>query len=193
MDQHHSPINLDTSNVRCPKIAHIGTALTRPLRPFGSSMFAPGVPAMMREFHSDSVDLASFSVSVYVLGYAFGPLVIAPLSELYGRLPVYHTNTFLFLCWNIACGRATNLSMFIGFRFMAGLFGSCPVTIGSGTIADLFKQEERGKVMSAWTLPVLLGPTLGPLVGAYLSQAAGWRWNFYLLTIWVSLNDSLMH
>lgn len=127
------------------------------LTPFGSSMFAPGVPQMMEEFRSTNVDLASFVVSIYVLGYALGPLFIAPLSELYGRVPVYHTCTFFFLVFTVACGVSTNLGMIITMRFLAGLAGSCPVTIGSGTVADCWKQEERGKVMSAWTLPILLG------------------------------------
>lgn len=53
-------------------------------------MFAPGVPALMREFGSASPELGSFCVSVYVLGFAAGPMVFAPLSELYGRPRVYN-------------------------------------------------------------------------------------------------------
>lgn len=153
------------------------------LTPFASSMFAPAVPDVMSEFNSDSVYLASFVVSVYVLGYAFGPLIIAPVSELYGRLYVYHVNTFLFIVFNMACGLATSLPMEIVFRFLAGFAGVAPMTVGSGTISDLFRQEERGKVMSAWTLPILLGPTLGPVAGSYIGEALGWRWDFYTLTI----------
>jgi hypothetical protein len=67
--------------------------------PFGSSMFAPGIPLVMAEFESTNENLASFVVSVYLLGYAFGPLVIAPMSELYGRLPVYQINTILFTAY----------------------------------------------------------------------------------------------
>ncbi|KIX95020.1 uncharacterized protein Z520_09330 [Fonsecaea multimorphosa CBS 102226] len=153
------------------------------LTPFGSSMFAPAVPQVMQDFHSNSDALASFSVSVYVLGYAFGPLVIAPMSELYGRLPVYHVNTFLFMVFTFACGKSPNLSAMIVFRFFAGLAGSCPLTVGSGSIADTFRQDQRGKVMSIWTFPILFGPSLGPVVGSYLSEAAGWQWDFYLLAI----------
>jgi multidrug resistance protein len=156
------------------------------LTPFGSTMFAPAVPDTMRTFHSDNIDLASFVVSVYVLGYAFGPLIIAPMSELYGRLWVYHVNTALFIIFNIGCALSTSLSMEIVFRFLAGFAGVTPLTVGSGTISDLFKQEERGRVMSLWTLPVLLGPTLGPVAGSYLAEAAGWRWTFWCLAILAS-------
>ncbi|RMZ92466.1 hypothetical protein DV736_g276, partial [Chaetothyriales sp. CBS 134916] len=151
--------------------------------PFGSSILSPSVPQLMEEFHSNNVDLSSFVVSVWVLGYAFGPLVIAPMSELYGRLWVYHVNTLLFIVFCVACALSTSLSMEIVFRFLAGFAGVTPMTIGSGTIADLFKQEERGKVMAIWTLPILFGPCLGPIVGSYLGEAAGWRWDFWFLVI----------
>ncbi|KAK9319472.1 major facilitator superfamily domain-containing protein [Lipomyces orientalis] len=149
-------------------------------------MFAPSVSEVMEDFHSTSVDLASFVVSVYLLGYAFGPLIIAPLNELYGRLPVYHITTILFIVFNVSCARSINLSMLIVFRFLAGVAGSCPLTVGPGSIADCFKQEERGKVMAIWTLPVLLGPTIGPIAGSYLSESLGWRWDFWFLIIVVT-------
>ncbi|KAL3423569.1 hypothetical protein PVAG01_05316 [Phlyctema vagabunda] len=146
-------------------------------------MFAPSVPMVLRDFHSTNKDLGTFIVSVYLLGYAFGPLVIAPLSELYGRVPLYHANTLLFLLFNIACAKSTNFPMLIIFRFLTGLAGSCPLTIGPGSIADLFPQEERGKMMSIYTMPILFGPTLGPIVGGYISEALGWHWDFYFLVI----------
>ncbi|KAJ4328426.1 hypothetical protein N0V84_001110 [Fusarium piperis] len=65
--------------------------------PLASSMFAPGVPELMREFGSKSSELASFCVSVYVLGFAAGPMIAAPMSELYGRVPVYHVGNVGFI------------------------------------------------------------------------------------------------
>lgn len=146
---------------------------------------------MMDEFDQSSVVMSSFVVSVYIIGYAFGPLVIAPMSELYGRLWVYHVNSFLFIIFTAACALSTNLGMLCTFRFFAGVFGSCPITVGSGSIADTFPQAERGKVMSIWTFPILFGPSIGPVIGSYLSEGAGWRWDFWLLVICVSGVPSL--
>lgn len=129
------------------------------ITPLASSMFAPGVPELMKEFHSDNILLASFVVSVYVLGFAVGPLFFAPLSEIYGRVPVYHVCNFAFLAFNIASALATNLNMLIGFRFLAGVFGSAPLTNGGGTIADLVTAEKRGRAMSGF----VMGPILGPV------------------------------
>lgn len=55
-----------------------------------TAMFAPGVPELMKEFGNNSSTLGSFVVSVYVLGFAAGPMIFAPLSEMFGRLPLYH-------------------------------------------------------------------------------------------------------
>ncbi|GJC80950.1 efflux pump radE [Colletotrichum liriopes] len=153
------------------------------ISPFGSSMFAPSTSEAMSEFHSNNIDLESFSVSIFVLGYAFGPLIHGPLSELYGRLILYHVNSVLFVFANVACALSVNLPMLIVFRLVAGLVGSCPLAIGPASVSDMFVQEERGKALAVWNLPVLLGPAIGPLVGSYLSAATGWRWNFWFLAI----------
>jgi MFS family permease len=97
-------------------------------------MFAPGIPELMAEFKSRSTELGSFVVSVYVLGFAVGPLIFAPLSELYGRVPIYHVCNVCFLAFTIACALATDLNMMIAFRFLAGVFGSAPLTNGKHLI-----------------------------------------------------------
>jgi hypothetical protein len=137
--------------------------------PLASSMFAPGVPQLMAEFKSTNVLLASFVVSVYVLGFAFGPLFLAPLSEIYGRLPIYHVCNVGFLALTIACAVSTNLNMLIAFRFLEGVFGSAPLTNGGGTIADLFVQEKRGRAMSTFAM----GPIVGPISKSPGASATG--------------------
>ena len=116
-------------------------------------MIAPSTESVMHTFSSTSTTLVSFATSSY-LGYAFGPLVLAPLSEIHGRLPIYHICNILFLIFNIACAVSPNLGALIVFRLFAGIAGSCPVTIGAGSIADVVVREKRGGAMAAW----MLGP-----------------------------------
>ncbi|KOS46762.1 hypothetical protein ACN38_g2245 [Penicillium nordicum] len=158
-------------------------ALITFLTPLGSSMFAPGVGQLVKDFNVTSTELASFVVSVYLLGYCFGPLLIAPLSELYGRQYLYHVCNILYVIWTIACAFAPDMGSLVVFRFLAGFAGSCPLTIGAGSIADMFVQEQRGGAMAAWALGPLIGPVVGPVAGAYLAQAKGWRWSFYVLAM----------
>ncbi|CAH0040810.1 unnamed protein product [Clonostachys rhizophaga] len=153
------------------------------LTPLGSSMFAPGVPDIMQEFKEFNSSIATFVVSVYVLGFAFGPLLAAPLSEIYGRAIVFNVANVLFIIMTVATALSTNMPMLIVFRFMMGFTGSTPVTNGSGTISDMFPVEERGKAMAVWAMGPLLGPCVGPLAGGYMIEALGWRWVFWVIAI----------
>lgn len=151
--------------------------------PLISSMFAPGVPQVQDEFHSSDQTLATFVVSVFLLGYVAGPLVLVPLADIYGRVAVYHVGNLGFIVFNVACALSTNMNMLIGFRFVAGIIGSAPMTVGGGTIADIMPPEQRGLAIMVWNLPVVAGPIIGPVIGGFLTQAAGWRWLFWLVVI----------
>ncbi|CAK7202204.1 hypothetical protein SEUCBS139899_004926 [Sporothrix eucalyptigena] len=153
------------------------------ITPLASSIFAPGVPALMAEFRSDSNELAAFVVSVYVLGFAFGPLLIAPMSEIYGRNIVYHVCNIGFIGFVVGCALAPSLNSLIAFRFLSGVFGSCPLTNGGGSIADMVSQEHRGAAMASFAVGPLLGPIIGPVAGGFLASAKGWRWVFWLIVI----------
>ncbi|MCJ1391882.1 hypothetical protein MMC18_004749 [Xylographa bjoerkii] len=146
-------------------------------------MFAPAVPQLMAEFESTNQPLASFVVSVYILETAVGPMVRAPLSELYGRSPIYNSTNALFVVFTVACAVSSNLNMLIGFRLLQGMAGSAVITLGGGTVSDIFVQEERGKAIAIWSICPLLGPIVGPVMGGFLSAAVGWRWIFWVLTI----------
>ncbi|KAJ9626354.1 hypothetical protein H2203_003986 [Taxawa tesnikishii (nom. ined.)] len=166
------------------KVIHIAIlSLLTLVTPLASSMFAPGVPEVMRDFKTDSATLASFVVSVYILGFAFGPLAVAPMSELYGRYWIYTICNALFIIFTVACALAQNMAQLCVFRFFAGAFGVAPITIGSGTIADMIAPQKRGGAMAIWAIGPLLGPVIGPVAGGYLSVAAGWRWVFWTLAI----------
>ncbi|KAI0105863.1 bicyclomycin resistance protein [Daldinia grandis] len=151
--------------------------------PLASSIFAPGVPQVIAEFHSTSLEIAAFVVSVYVLGFAAGPMLFAPLSEIYGRVILYHIGNLGFVAFQVGCALSPTLNALIVFRFFAGVFGSVAITNGGGTIADMITQERRGAAMAVFSIGPLLGPIVGPVAGGFLSDAEGWRWSFWLLTI----------
>lgn len=157
-------------------------------RPLASSMLTPGVADIQKEFHSSSTIIAAFLVSVYLLGYVLGPFIIAPLSELYGRVPVYHGCNALLLIFTIACAVAQTLPQLMVFRFFAGVGGVCPLTIGAGTVADMIYKEKRAGVMAIWAMGPYLGPVVGPIAGGFLVEATDWRWVFWVLAITVCFN-----
>ncbi|KAF4806296.1 Efflux pump rdc3 [Colletotrichum siamense] len=151
--------------------------------PLGSSMFAPGIPLIMQEFHDHSSITATFLLSIYVLGFAFGPLLVAPISEVYGRRYLYIYGNILFTGFTVGAALSKSIGSLLAFRLLMGLSGVVPLTIGSGSIADMMPSEKRGRAVSIWALGPLLGPCVGPVAGGYLIRAAGWRWVFWLISI----------
>lgn len=121
-------------------------------------MFAPGAEQLVNEFRVTNSTVAAMTVSLYVLGFALGPLILAPLSELYGRLIVYHFCNIVYFAFTAGCAFSTNVTMFLVFRIICGCAASGPVSIGGGTVADVTPQEERGKAMALFAMGPLLGP-----------------------------------
>ncbi|KNG49455.1 integral membrane protein [Stemphylium lycopersici] len=151
--------------------------------PFTSTVVAPAIPDIMRDFVSTDAYLSAFVLSIYVLGYAFGPLLISPLSEQYGRLPLYHVCNVLFTACTLACGFSNSLGTLAILRFLAGVGGSNVFALAPSSLADLVVKEERGSVMALIGMAYNLGPAISPTAGSYLNEAKGWRAIFYLTAI----------
>ncbi|KAI1127210.1 major facilitator superfamily domain-containing protein [Nemania abortiva] len=148
-----------------------------------ATMFAPGAEQLAVEFHFTDPTIEAFTVSIYVLGFAVGPIFLAPLSELYGRLVIYNICNVVYTGFTIGCAFSTNVAMFLVFRILCGIAASGPLSIGGGTIADITPQEERGKAFALFGVGPLLGPVIGPIIGGFVTQNVGWRWTFRIILI----------
>ncbi|KAI2621295.1 major facilitator superfamily domain-containing protein [Hypoxylon sp. NC1633] len=153
------------------------------LVPLGATMFAPAIQQVMQDFDSSNEVISSLIVSIYVLGWGLGPLVVAPLSEVHGRLAVYTWSNVLYVVFTAACALSPNLGSLVFFRLMAGTMGSTPLTIGGGTISDLVPIQQRGLALSLYMFGPILGPSVGPLIGGVLTETLGWRWIFWVLAL----------
>ncbi|TEB30734.1 MFS polyamine transporter [Coprinellus micaceus] len=153
------------------------------ISPVSSSMVAPAGMEIARQFNIHSPVLAAMTVSVFILGYAVGPLFLGPLSELYGRSVVLQVSNLFYLAWNLGCGFAQNKSQLIAFRFLAGLGGSAPLSIGGGVLGDVWHPEQRGRAIAIYSLAPLLGPVLGPVCGGWIAERSTWRWVFWSTSI----------
>ncbi|TGJ79214.1 hypothetical protein E0Z10_g9551 [Xylaria hypoxylon] len=147
---------------------------------FTSSIFSAATPYVAREF-GVSTEVGILGVSLYVLGFATGPIVWAPLSELKGRrLPIV-VAMFGFSIFTISCAVAKDLQTLLICRFFAGFFGASPLTIVGAVFSDMFNNATRGIAITTFSMGVFTGPLLAPLVGGFIVESyLGWRWTMYI-------------
>ncbi|KAK8017708.1 hypothetical protein PG993_014034 [Apiospora rasikravindrae] len=124
---------------------------------FISSAYSGAVPSINADF-GISQSTSILGVSLFVLGFALGPLIWAPMSEHFGRRPTFFGTYLVLTAFNSACIGANSFATLVVLRFFAGVFGASCLTNAGATIADMFDAKERG-----------------PIVGGYLGEAAGWR------------------
>ncbi|KAK6439152.1 hypothetical protein LTR95_004645 [Oleoguttula sp. CCFEE 5521] len=150
---------------------------------FASSIFSAASMSVGAHFHVGN-EVITLGTSLFVLGYAFGPIAWAPFSELYGRrLPVILAAS-MFGIFEIGVSVAKDLQTVLICRFFAGLFGSCALTIVPAVFADMFNNKYRGLAVAAFSATIFNGPLLGPLVGGFITKSyLGWRWTQYIPAI----------
>ncbi|KAB8339267.1 hypothetical protein FH972_022200 [Carpinus fangiana] len=150
---------------------------------FASSVFSPATQ-VIAGIYGVSSEVTTLATSLFVLGYAFGPLVWAPMSELYGRrLPIVIAS-FGFGVFAIGVAVAKDLQTIIICRFFCGLFGSCPLAVVAAVFADMFDNSYRGIAVAVFSATVFMGPLLAPFVGGFITISyLGWRWTMYIAAI----------
>lgn len=103
---------------------------------FGSSIFSAAIGSVTRQFHI-STEVGTLGVSLYVLGFALGPIIWAPMSELYGRRYPLIVSSFGFSIFNVAVATGKDVQTIFISRFFGGFFGACPLTIVGAVFADM--------------------------------------------------------
>ncbi|KAG0652520.1 Asparasone A synthesis mfs2 [Hyphodiscus hymeniophilus] len=147
-----------------------------------STIMAPALSTIALELHMNSTE-AVMAMSVYLLATAFGPLVIGPLSEVYGRTPVLHATSIWFLIWNFVCGFSYNKGTLIAARLLAGFGASAIYALGGGVLGDVWRPEQRGQSLGLYMLIPLLAVAVGPLLGGFITEGTTWRWMFWSTSI----------
>lgn len=157
------------------------------LSPLASSIFTPGID-QIAECLNTSREQVVATTTGYVITFGIGPLILAPLSETFGRRVVYLVCFSIFSLLQIPSALAPNIAVLIFVRTVSGFFGSVSVANGGGTINDMFPPSERASIYGYYLLGPLLGSALGPLAGGIIVQRLGWRWIYWVLTIICSCN-----
>lgn len=157
------------------------------ITPFASSIAAPAALAYNKEFGVTDTTIASMTVSIFLLGFAIGPLFFAPLSEMYGRMIIMHLSTFIFLIFTIGCAVSQTSTQMIILRLLSGLSGSAPLALGAGILSDVWAPMELARASAVYALGPLIGPITAPIIAGFIVQNLQWRWVFWILTILIGV------
>lgn len=112
---------------------------------------------MMATFGIENRIVPILGVTTYLLGLALGPLILAPLSEIYGRRPVYIVSLFLFAVFMVPGAMARNFATILVTRFFAAFAGSVVMAGAPGTLNDICDDETRTRYLSVWILGAVNG------------------------------------
>lgn len=119
-----------------------------------------------------------------VTAYAIGNVIIIPmtswLSQQFGRRNYYAASIIIFTICSFLCGNATSLFELIVFRFLQGAAGGALLVTSQTIITETFPAEKRGMAQAIYGLGVIVGPTLGPPLGGYLTETYSWPYIFYV-------------
>ncbi|OIW33159.1 MFS multidrug transporter [Coniochaeta ligniaria NRRL 30616] len=146
---------------------------------FATAVYSAAIPKIAEDFHINT-ETATAGVSLMVFGFGLGPLIWAPLSEMFGRKWSVRAPYFVAAVFSFGTATAKDIQTILITRFFAGLFGSAPVTNTGGAMADIWPPQHRGNAIVAYGITLVGGPTFGPLIGGAISQSyLGWRWTEY--------------
>ncbi|KAI1826621.1 MFS transporter [Xylaria intraflava] len=158
-------------------------ALTTCWITLASAIFSAGTEQVSAEFHVSSTT-ATAGTSLLVFGFALGPLLWAPLCEVYGRKWTAIAPYFISAAFAFGTGAAKDIQTVLITRFFAGVFGSGPISITGGAIVDIWHPPQLGLPLICYGITIAAAPTLGPIIGgAFIASGAGWRWTQYLTGI----------
>lgn len=154
----------------------------------GSAMFTMGLTEIEETFGVGQV-VATLGTSLYVFGFASGPIVWGPLSELYGRKTALLPSCFGYVCFIFGCATAKDLQTVMICRFFAGFIGSAAFVVSPAAMADLFGPAVRGTAMSLFAAVVFGGPMLGPIMSGFIvkNPHLNWRWTQYINGIFAAV------
>ncbi len=150
------------------------------LPPFGIDMSLPGLPAIALSLHT-SVTLAGATLSLFLVGYATGPVLFAPLSDGLGRRPVLLLGVALFGGAGFLCSIAPSIGWLLLGRFVQGVGAGIGAALPLAIVRDLFDGATARARLSHITIVFSLGPLLAPALGSIVLPVAGWR-GIFLVT-----------
>jgi DHA1 family bicyclomycin/chloramphenicol resistance-like MFS transporter len=150
------------------------------IAPFATDMYLPAFPELASDL-AVTPSIVQLTLTVFLVGLAFGQLIFGPLSDRLGRKPPLIAGALVCTVASAAAALAPTAELLLGARFVQGLSGAAGVVIARAVVSDVFHGPRAAGVYSLLGVIVGIAPVVAPLVGGLLAQPLGWRGLLWVL------------
>ena len=151
----------------------------------GSAIYTPGIDYLMEDLGITKVK-ATLPLTMFVIGYGLGPMVLSPMSEnaIFGRTSIYIITFILQIPQSFGVGTHSIASLSV-LRFLSGIFASPALATGVASFGDVVTLPYMPVGIASWSISAVCGPSMGPLIGAVLVNGShgDWVWPFRFMMI----------
>jgi DHA1 family bicyclomycin/chloramphenicol resistance-like MFS transporter len=150
------------------------------LATMSTDLYTPSMPDLP-ELLATSVEMVQLTLVFNTIGFGLAQVFIGPLSDRYGRRPVFISGVSLFCFFSMVCAFAQTIHQLLMARAFQGAAAATEAVLVVAIITDLFKEQDRIRILAIYGILFAIGPGLAPIAGGYLHTAFGWRANFEIL------------
>jgi DHA2 family multidrug resistance protein len=129
---------------------------------------------------SASLDQINWVLTSYIVASAIMTAPIGWVADRFGRKRLFVICAGGFTFASVLCGLAQSIEQMVAFRLLQGAFGAALVPLSQSVMLDSYTAKERGSAMAIWGIGVMLGPIMGPTLGAWLTDNYSWHWVFFI-------------
>jgi DHA2 family multidrug resistance protein len=129
---------------------------------------------------SASQDQINWVLTSYIVAAAIMTAPVGWIANRFGRKRIFVVCSAGFTIASVMCGVAQDINQMVLFRLLQGVFGAALVPLSQAVMLDSYALHERAKAMSIWGMGVMMGPIMGPSLGAWLTETYSWHWVFFV-------------
>jgi MFS transporter, DHA2 family, multidrug resistance protein len=129
---------------------------------------------------SASQDQINWVLTSYIVAAAIMTAPVGWIANRFGRKRTFIICSAGFTFASVLCGLAQDINQMVLFRLLQGMFGAALVPLSQAVMLDSYALHERAKAMSIWGMGVMMGPIMGPSLGAWLTETYSWHWVFFV-------------